>query len=100
MEEKRIEMAVSLFKEGFNCSQAVVAAFADQYGFTTEQALRMSASFGGGIGRIGAAVLLNAAGRFLRGRRPDWRVGRPDWRAVANPHDIRFIVFHLFTSFK
>ncbi len=45
-------MAVSLFKEGYNCSQSVVAAFADQYGFTSEQALRMSASFGGGIGRM------------------------------------------------
>ena len=52
MKEERIEKAVALFKEGFNCSQAVVAAFADQYGFTTEQALRMSASFGGGIGRM------------------------------------------------
>ena len=52
MEEERIEMAVSLFKEGFNCSQSVVAAFADKYGFTREQALRMSASFGGGIGRM------------------------------------------------
>ena len=50
--EERIEMAVSLFKEGFNCSQSVVAAFADMYGFTREQALKMSASFGGGIGRM------------------------------------------------
>ena len=52
MEEKRIEVAVSLFKDGFNCSQSVVAAFADKYGFTREQALKMSASFGGGIGRM------------------------------------------------
>lgn len=52
MENERIEKAVALFKEGFNCSQSVVAAFADMYGFTHEQALRMSASFGGGIGRM------------------------------------------------
>ena len=52
MNEERIEKAIALFKEGFNCSQAVVAAFADQYGFTREQALKMSASFGGGIGRM------------------------------------------------
>lgn len=52
METERIEKAVSLFKEGYNCSQSVVAAFADKYGFTREQALRMSASFGGGIGRM------------------------------------------------
>lgn len=50
--EDRIELAVSLFREGYNCSQSVVAAFADMYGFTREQALRMSASFGGGIGRM------------------------------------------------
>ena len=50
--EERIEKAVSLFKEGYNCSQSVVAAFADMYGFTPEQALKMSAAFGGGIGRM------------------------------------------------
>ena len=50
--EERIEKAISLFKEGFNCSQSVVAAYADLYGYTQEQALKMSASFGGGIGRM------------------------------------------------
>lgn len=50
--EERIEKATALFKEGYNCSQSVVAAFADMYGFSHEQALRMSASFGGGIGRM------------------------------------------------
>lgn len=50
--EEKIEKAIALFKEGYNCSQSVVAAFAEEYGFTREQALRMSASFGGGIGRM------------------------------------------------
>ena len=50
--EDKIQKAVELFKSGYNCSQAVVAAFADMYGFTEEQALKMSASFGGGIGRM------------------------------------------------
>lgn len=52
MEEDRVARAVALFKEGYNCSQSVVAAFADRYGFTREQALHISASFGGGIGRM------------------------------------------------
>ena len=47
-----VARAVELFKSGFNCSQSVVAAFAHLYGYTEEQALRMSASFGGGIGRM------------------------------------------------
>ena len=50
--EDRITYAVELFRSGFNCSQSVVVAFADLYGFTREQALHMSASFGGGIGRM------------------------------------------------
>ena len=51
-EEDRVAKAVALFREGYNCSQSVVTAFADLYGFTREQALHMSASFGGGIGRM------------------------------------------------
>ena len=31
--EDRIQKAVELFKSGYNCSQSVVAAFADMYGF-------------------------------------------------------------------
>lgn len=50
--ENRIKRSVELFKSGYNCSQSVVAAFADLYGFSEEQALRMAASFGGGIGRM------------------------------------------------
>lgn len=51
-DEQRIARAVELFKMGYNCAQSVTAAFADEYGFTEEQALKMSASFGGGIGRM------------------------------------------------
>lgn len=50
--DKRVELAVDLFKQGYNCSQSVVGAFADMYGFSREQALKMAASFGGGIGRM------------------------------------------------
>ena len=52
--EERIARAVAYFKEGYNCSQSVVAAFADLYGFTHEQALHISASFGGGIAACGS----------------------------------------------
>ena len=65
--EERISRATELFKSGYNCSQSVVAAFADMYGFTEEQALRMAASFGGGIGRMretcGAACGIDGADR-------------------------------------
>ena len=50
--EEGVNKAVELFKDGYNCSQSVVGAYADMYGFTQEQALKMAASFGGGIGRM------------------------------------------------
>ena len=50
--ERRVSRACELFESGFNCSQSVVGAFADLYGFSQEQALKMAASFGGGIGRM------------------------------------------------
>lgn len=48
----RIESARALFKEGFSCSQAVAAAYSDLYGLDRETALRVSAGFGGGMGRM------------------------------------------------
>ena len=47
--DKRVEKAIALFKQGFNCSQAVCAACADLYGMDEEVALRVAASFGGGM---------------------------------------------------
>lgn len=51
--QQRVERAKELFHQGFNCSQAVFAACADIYGIEDEAlALRLAASFGGGIGRM------------------------------------------------
>ena len=47
----RSERAIALFLEGCNCAQAVFVAFADLFGIEEKLALRMSSSFGGGIGR-------------------------------------------------
>jgi C_GCAxxG_C_C family probable redox protein len=63
--EARAQRAVELFKQGFNCSQAVFASCADLYGITDEQlALRLSASFGGGMGRM-RLVCGAASGMFM-----------------------------------
>lgn len=50
--QKRMKRAEELFMQGFNCSQSVATAFADVYGYTEEQMLRVSAGFGAGIGRM------------------------------------------------
>lgn len=48
---QRTDKAVELFKSGFNCSQAVFAAFAPDFGMDEETALKVSAGLGGGVGR-------------------------------------------------
>lgn len=45
----REENAVSLFFEGFSCSQAVLDSFADELGVTSEQARKISSCFGAGM---------------------------------------------------
>jgi len=49
---KRTETAVSLFREGYSCSQAVLAAFARDTGLERHVALRVASGFGGGMGRM------------------------------------------------
>ena len=45
--------AEAMFRQGYSCSQAVLAAFADRFDLDRETALSMAAGFGGGIGRLG-----------------------------------------------
>ena len=50
--EARVRQGVAFFKQGYNCSQSVVLTFADWYGVPQGLMARISASYGGGIGRM------------------------------------------------
>lgn len=52
MVNKYSEKAGKLFREGYNCAQSVFCAFADDLGIDFETALKLSSSFGGGMGRL------------------------------------------------
>lgn len=47
----RQEKAVKYFRDGFHCSQAVLASYAEECGLTEEQALKLGSCFGGGMRR-------------------------------------------------
>lgn len=49
---KHSELAKELFKKGYNCSQSIVAAFSDETGLDEKTSLKVSSSFGGGMGRL------------------------------------------------
>lgn len=44
--------AMMLFKEGYNCAQSVFVAFEEECGLERDMALKLSSSFGGGMGRL------------------------------------------------
>ena len=43
--------AEQLFLDGYNCAQAVFGAFSEQLGVPFDMAMKLSSSFGGGVGR-------------------------------------------------
>ncbi|MFI3229169.1 MAG: C-GCAxxG-C-C family protein [Bacillota bacterium] len=47
----KVEKSKELFKEGYNCAQAVVVAFEEELGLSREVLSKMMSSFGGGLGR-------------------------------------------------
>lgn len=71
IEKKRSEKAAELFFKGYNCSQSVVGAFSDLIDIDFETLMKLSSSFGGGLGGLreccgavsGMAVVLG----FLKG---------------------------------
>ncbi|MHC4620816.1 MAG: C-GCAxxG-C-C family protein [Planctomycetota bacterium] len=46
---EKVERAVWYFEHGFNCAQAVVGAYCEQFGLKLETALKLACGFGGGM---------------------------------------------------
>ncbi len=70
------EQAKYNFEHGCNCAQAVLLAFSDLTGLDETTALKLSSSFGGGMGRLrevcGAVTgMFMAAGLILDGGKTD-----------------------------
>ena len=47
----KADKAESLFRTGYNCSQSVYAAFAEELGITVEEAAKKASPFGAGCVR-------------------------------------------------
>ena len=46
------QIAKEHFTSGYNCAQSVFLTYAEKYGFDKDTALKLSSSFGGGMGRL------------------------------------------------
>lgn len=51
-EQQAKQLALEYFHKGYNCSQSVFAACSSEVGLNEEQALRLAAGFGAGVGRM------------------------------------------------
>lgn len=60
----RSEKAKELFKQGYNCSQAVLGVFCEELGLNFDTAMKISCSFGGGMGRM-REVCGTVSGMFM-----------------------------------
>lgn len=71
------ENAIHYFSNGFNCSQAVLVSFGQDYGLSEDNCLRLACAFGGGIAKrqmtcgavTGALMVLGL--KFGRARNAD-----------------------------
>ena len=68
MQETHAEKACRLFSEGMNCAQSVFVAFCDVTGLDEETAMRLSSSFGAGMGRMRVFGDVHGGGAALRAR--------------------------------
>lgn len=63
--------ATEYFKKGYNCAQSVFLAFAETLGIDKNTALRLSSSFGGGMGKLrevcGAVTSMFAIAGLING---------------------------------
>ena len=60
----KVETAVARFEEGCSCAQAVFSAYAEGLGLDRQTAMKLSAGFGGGMGRM-AQTCGAVTGAFL-----------------------------------
>ncbi len=49
----KADEACKCFDEGFNCAQAVLSTYSEQFGLDKKTALKVSCGFGAGMGRMG-----------------------------------------------
>lgn len=61
---EKTEKAKELFKSGYNCSQSVLGVFCEELGLDFETAVKISSSFGGGMGRM-REVCGTVSGMFM-----------------------------------
>jgi C_GCAxxG_C_C family probable redox protein len=93
-----VTAALETYEQGFNCAQAVLAAFAPRHGLSPELALKLAAPFGTGKTRAATCGAVSAALMVIglaHGRsRPDDMQARARTHALSQAFQDRFEKLH------
>lgn len=65
--KSKVTEAVECFNKGFNCSQAILSTYCEQFGLDKTTALKLSCGLGGGMGRLGETCGAVSAAYLLIG---------------------------------
>ena len=87
----RVTKAVELFGQGYMCSQAVFAAFSEDYGITEKQALQIGACFGSGMNKGEVCGACTGALMALGMRYGQFDLSDVESRAAQKAKAVRFL---------
>lgn len=90
------DIAKQNFMNGYNCSQAVLLAFCEDFGLKKETALKISEPFGGGMGRM-REVCGTVTGMFMV---LGLAMGNDNAKDTGNKKDVYKSVQELAEKFK
>lgn len=51
--QSKVNEALACFNDGFNCSQAILSTYCEEFGLDKKTALQLSCGLGAGMGRLG-----------------------------------------------
>ena len=88
----RVTKAVELFGQGYMCSQAVFAAFSEDYGVTEKQALQIGACFGSGMNKGEVCGACTGALMALGMRYGQFDLSDVESRAAQKAKAVRFLL--------
>jgi C_GCAxxG_C_C family probable redox protein len=86
---KKTEKAAGYFRNGFNCSQSVLAAFGTDYGMSEDNCLRTGCAFGAGMGRQQLTCGAVTGALMVLGLKYGKAIGDPDERKQETYHKTR-----------
>ncbi len=87
----RVTKSVELFGQGYMCSQAVFAAFSEDYGVTEKQALQIGACFGSGMNKGEVCGACTGALMALGMRYGQFDLSDVESRATQKAKTVRFL---------